>query len=134
VLTLRERLLAVRDGALKQIDESEVIDAGLLSLAANASVVLDVLDKPDAGCARRGGDYNSGERAERDEALRSLASLIVPEKPAEEQARILAGRLARYQPMANETTPERVLMQKIAHSDLPVPKVDRLARILRSSE
>ena len=42
MLTLRERLLALRDAALRRLDESDVVDAGLLSVAANAGALLAI--------------------------------------------------------------------------------------------
>src|SRR3954468_4380510 len=82
----------------------------------------------------RGGDPLAEQRAERDEALRSLATMIAPAAAAEQQARKIASRLARYQPMPDQTAAERVLMKQIVDSALPIPKPDRLARILRSGD
>ena len=79
----------------------------------------------------RGGDQRAAERAQRDAALRQLAMLMGADIPTEPLARHLAGRLKRFRPMPAETAPDRVLMQQIITSGLPVPGPDRLARILR---
>ena len=85
----------------------------------------------EAMSAKRGGDRHASRRAERDEALRTLGTLIAAEAAPEQQARHIADRLARFRPMAKETAPERALMQQIVDSGLPLPKPDRLGRILR---
>jgi hypothetical protein len=78
----------------------------------------------------RGGDPLAEQRAERDEALRSLATMIAPAAAAEQQARKIAGRLTRFRPMANETAPERVLMQRVLASGFGVPSPERIRKIL----
>jgi hypothetical protein len=81
---------------------------------------------------RRGGDRQADHRRRRDEALRALARLTGNDRSVERQARDLAQRLARYRPMAGETSPERRLMRKVIDTGLGVPQPDRLARIIRS--
>jgi hypothetical protein len=81
----------------------------------------------------RGGDPYHEQRAIRDEALRQIAAMARSAGvPAEQIARDLAARLARYQPAPAEAAPDRVLMREIVATGLPVPGPDRLRHILRS--
>lgn len=69
---------------------------------------------------RRGGDAHAVKRQRRDEAIRTVAPLIAAGQSIEVQARVLARRLATFQPMADETAPERRLLQAINGFGLPV--------------
>src|SRR5438477_11195608 len=77
----------------------------------------------------RGGDPYSEQRRARDDKIRALVPLIAPGKPLEQQARDIAGRLARYRPMPEETSPDRRLMQELVDIGLPVG-ADRIRKIL----
>src|SRR5437763_6510439 len=77
----------------------------------------------------RGGDPYSAQRRARDAQIRALAPLVAPGKSIEQQARDIAGRLARYRPMPEEASPERRLMQEIDEVGLPVG-ADRIRKIL----
>ena len=84
----------------------------------------------DKGPVRtRGGDPYSDQRRTRDAKIRTLAPLVAPGKSIEQQARDIAGRLARYRPMSDEASPERRLMQEIVEVGLPVG-ADRIRKIL----
>jgi hypothetical protein len=78
---------------------------------------------------RRGGDRKAEQRRIRDDKIRALAPIVAPGKPVEQQARDITGRLARYRPMPNETSPERRLMQELVETGLPVG-ADRIRKIL----
>ncbi len=81
---------------------------------------------------RRGGDRQAGKRAQRDAALRALAGLMGDDTSVEQQARVIADRLARYRPMPVDTSPERLLMHEVLDSGLGVPGAERIRKILRS--
>jgi hypothetical protein len=129
-MTLRERLLALRDATLRHLDEGEAIDAGLLSVAANAGAVLDMLDALDADTSRRGGDPRAEQRAERDEDIRTLAALLGSAGSVQQRAAYLADRLVRFRAMPNETSPERVLMESIVKNEAGTPGAERIRKIL----
>jgi hypothetical protein len=82
---------------------------------------------------RRGGDANAACRRERDAAACALAQLLAPGEPFEKQARLVIDRVLRYQPAVGETGTDRLLMGQIRATGLPLPSVDRVARILSAS-
>src|SRR5438874_7536392 len=92
---------------------------------------LNVTEKSSVACPvkTRGGDPYSDQRRTRDAKIRTLAPLVAPGKSIEQQARDIAGRLARYRPMPDEASPERRLMQEIVEVGLPVG-ADRIRKIL----
>jgi len=45
-MTLRTRLLALRDDAWRQLEACDVVDPGLLRLVADTTVVLNAIDAP----------------------------------------------------------------------------------------
>jgi len=132
VAVLRGRLLALRDDALRQLAATDPPDAGLLRLAADATVVLAALGEAGSLPApRRGGDPLAARRAQRDAALRQLAAAIGgADAPAERLARDLTARLVRYRPASVEVTPERLAMRAVIDTGLPVPGIERLRKIL----
>jgi hypothetical protein len=81
----------------------------------------------------RGGDPKAAHRRERDAAVCALARLWAPGRPIEEQARIVIDRVRRYQPAAGEIGVDRQFMSQIRAAGLPLPTVDRVARIIRSA-
>jgi hypothetical protein len=81
---------------------------------------------------RRGGDPYKARRRKRDEAVCALASLIAPERPLEQQARAVIDRVVRYRPVPGEVSADRQLLSQIRETGLPIPRVDRVARILRA--
>src|SRR5215204_4045920 len=116
----RDRLVALRDDALRQLAEADVIDAGLLALVAHVGAALAALDAAQESAATskcehrcRGGDPHAEQRARRDDAIRSLARLIGNGSSASRQARELAMLLSRFRPMPNESRPERRLMREV---------------------
>jgi hypothetical protein len=144
---LRERLLALRADALRQLAEADHLDTGLLALLANTSTVLATIEAEAATAAtpaldpaspthartrdrRRGGDPCADKRAARDEALRALARLNGNDAPVELVAREISNRLGRYRPLPDETIPERVLMRAVIDTGLPVPSAERIRKIL----
>jgi hypothetical protein len=132
VLTLRGKLLAARDNALRRLDD-DGIDAGLLSIAADACVVLAALDGQDPNVSQRGGDPNAEGRAQRNEGMRCLAQLLDASLSVDQQAQAIISRFNRYRPMASDADgpPERRALYTIAASGVPVPQSRRhVARIL----
>jgi hypothetical protein len=129
-LTLRERLLDLGAGLLRQLDSAEAIDAGLLSLLAHIGAALDAIDRLNPPAHRRGGDPKAAERRKRDDDICALAKLLGSGSSIQRQAAHLAGRLARFQAMPNETAPERVLMREIVDNEAGVPSVERIRKIL----
>ena len=101
---------------------ADLIDAALRHIIRTASAKTC---KPT-----RGGDPHADARKERDTALRELALLLAPGRPAENQARVVSDRLSRYKPHLSETAPERQLMAKVMATGLEVPTIERLRRIL----
>jgi hypothetical protein len=79
--------------------------------------------------SKRGGDPRAQQRRQRDSGIRALARLVGNGKPLGRQAQEIAGSLARYRPMPQETSPERRLMQEIAEAGLPIG-ADRIRKIL----
>ena len=69
---------------------------------------------------RRGGDPHAEKRRRRDEALCELHQLTGEGKPLEAWSRETARRLARFQPMPEETGAERRLMREITNTGLPI--------------
>lgn len=80
---------------------------------------------------RRGGDLHDARRRKRNAALCALAPLVAPGLSLEQQARIVIDRVLRYHPAAGETGADRQLMGQIKATGLPLPSVDRVARIIR---
>jgi hypothetical protein len=72
---------------------------------------------------------NSGVHVRDQTGKAPPAPIVAPGKPVEQQARDITGRLARYRPMPNETSPERRLMQELVETGLPVG-ADRIRKIL----
>jgi hypothetical protein len=68
------------------------------------------------------------------EAMRCLAALTDDGWSIERQARDLYDEFRRFRPLPDETSPRRALMKRVLSSGLPVPKADRIARIIRSGE
>ena len=79
---------------------------------------------------RRGGDRQAEKRRQRDEDIRALARLTGGGKPLPQVAQDLMKRCERYQPMSEETSPDRVLLRRISDTGLPVPRKRRLIDIL----
>jgi hypothetical protein len=106
----------------------------LLALGLGAQLIdagrLHLLRQQVPARRRRGGDPKAALRRERDTAALALAQLLAPGQPFEEQARIVIGRVLRYQPAAGEIGAERQLMGQIRATGLPLPSADRMARIL----
>jgi hypothetical protein len=69
---------------------------------------------------RRGGDPCAEQRRRRDKAVCALHALTGKDKPLEPWAREVAQKLARFQPMPEETSPERRLMREIVEPGLPI--------------
>ena len=80
---------------------------------------------------QRGGDPHEAHRRKRDAALCALAPLVAPGVAVEQQARVVIDRVLRYHPAAGETGIDRQLMGQIRETGLPLPSVDRVARIIR---
>jgi hypothetical protein len=141
---LGDRLLALRDDLRHRL-AADALDATLLARLADVETVLAALERsapkrddlhvaeensttrPTA--SRRGGDPNAEQRRKRDDKIRALVPLIAPGKPLEQQAREIAGRLARFRPMPEETSPDRRLMREIAETGLPIG-AERIRKIL----
>jgi hypothetical protein len=77
---------------------------------------------------KRGGDPRAQQRR-RDEALCELHNLTGEGKPLEPWSREIAQRLVRFQPLAEETNPERRLMQEVKDSGLPIGS-DRIRKVV----
>ena len=112
-VTAAETLLA----AIAELDPEEALEA--------LRIVRRALVKPK----QRGGDPYAEQRRKRDENIRALVPLVAPGKSLEQQAREIAGRLTRYRPMPEETSPERRLMREIVEVGLPIG-ADRIRKIL----
>jgi hypothetical protein len=78
----------------------------------------------------RGGDRQAQKRRQRDDDIRALARLTGEGKPLPQVAQDLMKRCERYQPMPEETSPDRVLLRRISDTGLPVPRKRRLIDIL----
>jgi hypothetical protein len=78
----------------------------------------------------RGGDRQAEKRRQRDDDIRALARLTGGGKPLPQVAQDLMKRCERYQPMPEETSPDRVLLRRISDTGLPVPRKRRLIDIL----
>ena len=78
----------------------------------------------------RGGDRQAEKRRQRDDDIRALARLTGGGKPLPQVAQDLMKRCERYQPMSEETSPDRVLLRRISDTGLPVPRKRRLIDIL----
>jgi hypothetical protein len=78
----------------------------------------------------RGGDRQAEKRRQRDDDIRALARLTGGGKPLPQVAQDLMKRCERYQPMPEETSPDRVLLRRIGDTGLPVPRKRRLIDIL----
>jgi hypothetical protein len=127
------RAAAVALDPLRAVDLArELLDAAGRRLHRQAGQEFSVSIARATGNRRRGGDRQAEARRQRDDVLRALARLNDNDAPAEQQARDLADRLARFHPLPVETIPERQLMREVVDSGLPVPSPDRLARIIRS--
>ena len=117
---------------VQRVEQSE--DANARELARRNAEALKHPDRR-VGAAlqpkKRGGVSEDLARKleQRNADLLVLASLIAPGASSEQQARAIAGRLARYQPKPIETLPERRLMRKINDSGLPVGR-QRISKIL----
>jgi hypothetical protein len=70
--------------------------------------------------------------AERDDALRELASVIAPGLPFGEQAASIAQRAMRYRPATIDRggSAERQALHRLVVTGLPVPGIRHLKRIL----
>jgi hypothetical protein len=79
---------------------------------------------------RRGGDRQAQKRRQRDDDFRALADLTGKGKPLPQVAQDLIKRCERYQPMPEETSPDRILLRRISDTGLPVPGKRRLIDIL----
>jgi hypothetical protein len=79
---------------------------------------------------RRGGDPRADKRQQRNEDIRALARLTGNGKPLPQVAQDLITRCERYQPMPEETSPDRILLRRISDTGLPVPRKRRLIDIL----
>jgi hypothetical protein len=62
----------------------------------------------------RGGDRQAQKRRQRDDDIRALARLTGGGKPLPQVAQDLMKRCERYQPMPEETSPDRVLLRRIS--------------------
>jgi len=83
---------------------------------------------------RRGGDAQAARRQGRDENLRKLAEFWHRDgEPLSAVATKIVDRQRRFQPMPEETDPERLAMLEIRNSDLPIPGVRQLLRIISSA-
>jgi hypothetical protein len=111
-VTAAETFLA----AIAELDPEEALEA--------LRIVRRALVKP-----KRGGDPYAEQRRKRDDNIRALVPLVAPGKSLEQQARDIAGRLTRYRPMPEETSPERRLMREIVEVGLPIG-ADRIRKIL----
>ena len=95
-------------------------DAGLRRLGTFPEI------KPDW----RPGDASATKRQRRDEAVRALHKLTDPGKSLRSWSRETVQRLTRFQPMPDESSPERQLMQEISNLDLPRIGADRIRKIV----
>src|SRR5579885_1481516 len=73
-------------------------------------------------------------RAERDSAIVALARLLGPDLSIRRQAEAVARRLRRYRSAPGETSPERVLMSRIAGSGDKLPGAETIRKIIARSE
>ena len=108
---------------------NELIGAALRKIGNEA--------RPSARSApqrRRGGDAQAARRQGRDENLRKLAEFWHRDgEPLSAVATKIVDRQRRFQPMPEETDPERLAMLEIRNSDLPIPGVRQLLRIISSA-
>jgi hypothetical protein len=80
LLELRARLVALRSQTLAALAATDVIDAGLIALAADVNGAIAAVDaelaehEPPAALPARDG--NRAVRAVRDDAIRQLAGLL----------------------------------------------------------
>ena len=82
---------------------------------------------------RRGGDAQAARRQRRDENLRKLAEFRHRDgEPLSAVARKIIDHQRRFQPMAEETDPERLAMLEIRNCGLPIPGERQLLRIISS--
>ena len=82
---------------------------------------------------RRGGDAQAARRQGRDENLRKLAEFWHRDgEPLSAVARKIIDHQRRFQPMAEETDPERLAMLEIRNCGLPIPGERQLLRIISS--
>jgi len=83
---------------------------------------------------RRGGDAQAARRQGRDENLRKLAEFRHRDgEPLSAVARKIIDHQRRFQPMPEETDPERMAMLEIRNSGLSIPGVRQLLRIISSA-
>ena len=88
--------------ARARVRDPEAVDA-LADLVEIAAANPERRVRAALGLGHRGGVSARGAAliAERDDALRELASIVAPGLPIEQQAREIGARLGRYQPSAS---------------------------------